>query len=98
MTMRGLYALPPGVDFGAELVRGLLSRMAGRPPEALAAVTIYGNSSHTLRAIEAAFHDAGPCCCRACGDRRDGSECGFPPPAPPLARQLQTGATGRCGR
>ena len=58
--MQGLYALPPGVDFAAEVVRGLLDRMSHLPPEALAGVTIYGNSSHTLRAIEAAFHEAGP--------------------------------------
>ena len=55
----GLYALPPGADFAAELVRGLLARMAERPPEALAGVTIYANSGHTLLAIEAAFRDHG---------------------------------------
>ena len=55
----GLYALPPGADFAAELVRGLLARMAERPPEALAGVTIYANSGHTLRAIEAAFRGHG---------------------------------------
>ncbi|ARJ69552.1 double-strand break repair protein AddB [Paracoccus contaminans] len=54
--MRGLYALPPGVDFAAEVVRGLQARMAPRPPEAMASVTIWCNSGHTLRAIEGAFH------------------------------------------
>ena len=54
--MHGLYALPPGVDFAAEVVRGLQARMAPRPPEAMASVTIWCNSGHTLRAIEAAFH------------------------------------------
>lgn len=89
-AMQGLYALPPGVDFGTEVVRGLLSRMEGRPPEALASVIIYGNSSHTLRAIEAAFHEAGPLLLpRLRLIAEIGSECGFPPPAPPLARQLQ---------
>ena len=57
--MQGLYALPPGVDFAAELVRGLRDRMADRPPEAMAAVTIHCNSGHTLRGIEAAFHRHG---------------------------------------
>ena len=47
-------------DAAGEVVRGLLDRMGHLPPEALAGVTIYGNSSHTLRAIEAAFHEAGP--------------------------------------
>ena len=35
-----LFALPPGVDFPAELVAGLLARMAGQPPEAMARVTL----------------------------------------------------------
>ena len=32
--MRGLYALPPGVDFADAFVRGLLERKADQPPEA----------------------------------------------------------------
>ena len=88
--MQGLYALPPGVDFAGEVVRGLLDRMGHLPPEALAGVTIYGNSSHTLRAIEAAFHEAGPVLLPRLRLLAEiGSECGFPPPAPPLARQLE---------
>ena len=39
MADPALYALPPGVDFPAELVAGLLGRMQGQPPEALARVT-----------------------------------------------------------
>ena len=87
--MQGLYALPPGVDFAAELVRGLRDRMADRPPEAMAAVTIHCNSGHTLRGIEAAFHRHGPLLLprlRLIADL--GSEAGLPPPAAPLARLL----------
>ena len=56
--MRGLYALPPGVDFAGEVVRGLRDRMADRPPEVMASVTIHCNSGQTLRAIEAAKDDS----------------------------------------
>ncbi|RMC37180.1 double-strand break repair protein AddB [Paracoccus siganidrum] len=51
----GLYALPPGVDFAGEFVAGFLERMRGRPPEAVARVTIYANASRTLTAMQAAF-------------------------------------------
>lgn len=88
--MNGLYALPPGVDFAAEVVAGLLDRMRDRPPEAMAAVTIYGNSGHTLRAIEDGFQRAGPLLLpRLRLIAELGSENRFPPPAPPLSRQLQ---------
>ena len=40
-----LYALPPGADFPAELVAGLLEKLAGQPPEALARVTLILNLS-----------------------------------------------------
>ncbi len=53
--MRGLFTLPPGVDFAAETVAGLIARMAGRPPEEMARVTIHANSGRTLAAVRAAF-------------------------------------------
>lgn len=46
-----LYALPPGVDFPAELVAGLLQRMAGQPPEALARVTLILNTQRMRRRV-----------------------------------------------
>lgn len=58
--MRGLYALPPGADFAAGLVEGLLRRFGDRPPEALAQVTLYLNASRTLRAVREAFDATGP--------------------------------------
>lgn len=54
-----LYALPPGVDFGAEVVAGLERRMGDAPPEAWADVTILANTPRMARRIRAAF-DAGP--------------------------------------
>ncbi len=46
-----LFALPPGADFSAELVAGLLDRMAGQPPEALARVTLIVNTQRMRRRV-----------------------------------------------
>jgi ATP-dependent helicase/nuclease subunit B len=46
-----LFALPPGVDFPAELVAGLLHRMQGQPPEALARVTLILNTQRMRRRV-----------------------------------------------
>ena len=59
-AFRGLYALPPGIDFAHEFVAGFLDRMAGQPPEAMARVTIYGNASRTLAELQCAFDLRGP--------------------------------------
>ncbi len=46
-----LFALPPGVDFPAELVAGLLEQMAGKPPEAMARVTLIVNTQRMRRRV-----------------------------------------------
>ena len=51
----GTYGLPPGADFCRGVVEGLVARMAGKPPEALAAVTIYVNAGRTMISLRAAF-------------------------------------------
>lgn len=51
MTEPNLYALPPGVDFPAELVEGLLARMSSQPPEALARVTLIVNTQRMRRRV-----------------------------------------------
>ena len=51
MTEPNLYALPPGVDFPAELVKGLLARMSSQPPEALARVTLIVNTQRMRRRV-----------------------------------------------
>lgn len=57
---RGLYGVPPGVDFAREFVDGFLTRMADHPPEAIARVTIYANAARTLAELRAAFDERGP--------------------------------------
>lgn len=46
-----LFALPPGADFPAELVAGLMDRMVGQPPEALARVTVIVNTQRMRRRV-----------------------------------------------
>lgn len=55
-----LFALPPGVDFPHMLVSGLRARMMGKPPEAMARVTLYLNTARMRDRVRAAFHAAGP--------------------------------------
>lgn len=50
-----LFALPPGADFPAELVRGLRERLAGQPPEAMAKVQLFVNTSRMRRRIIGLF-------------------------------------------
>ncbi|MDP5306966.1 double-strand break repair protein AddB [Paracoccus spongiarum] len=88
----GLFALPPGVDFAAEFVRGLVARMADQPPEAMARITIHANSARTLAALSAAFDRHGPMLLptlRAIPDLGAGTAALGGPLAPPLARRLQ---------
>ncbi|WP_246003793.1 PD-(D/E)XK nuclease family protein [Histidinibacterium lentulum] len=59
MSTPRLFALPPGVDFGAELVRGLDQRTAGLPPEEAARITIYVNTRRMQRHVRA-IQDRGP--------------------------------------
>jgi len=53
----GSFALPPGADFCRGVVAGLMARVAGIPPEALAELTIYVNAGRTLRSLREAFDD-----------------------------------------
>jgi double-strand break repair protein AddB len=46
-----LFALPPGADFPAELVAGLMQQMADQPPEAMARVTLIVNTQRMRRRV-----------------------------------------------
>ncbi len=54
-----LFGLPPGADFPAEVIRGLETRLAGRPPEDWARVEIFVNTARMQRRMMALFA-AGP--------------------------------------
>lgn len=87
----GLYALPPGVHFAREFVRGFMDRMQGQPPEAIARVTIYANASRTLTELKTAFDERGP---MLLPQMRPVTNLDLPqlrgtPLAAPLARRLQ---------
>lgn len=54
-----VFALSPGEDFPTELVRGLKLRLVGSPPEAMAKVTLYVNTSRMRRRIVDLFCQTG---------------------------------------
>jgi ATP-dependent helicase/nuclease subunit B len=54
-----VFALPPGADFPAELVRGLIARLDGALPEQMARVTLYLNTGRMMRSVRAAFDRTG---------------------------------------
>lgn len=54
-----LFALPPGVDFPAELIKGLDARLGGQSPEALARVQLIVNTRRMERRIRE-IYDTGP--------------------------------------
>lgn len=54
-----LFALPPGADFPAELVAGLLTRMEGQQPEAMARVTLILNTQRMRRRVTECLQQGG---------------------------------------
>ncbi|MGB0926903.1 MAG: double-strand break repair protein AddB [Pikeienuella sp.] len=50
-----IFALPPGVDFSAEVARGIAERVPTKAPEAIARVQVVVNTQRTARAIGEAF-------------------------------------------
>ena len=55
-----VFALPPGADFPAQLVAGLIERMADQPPEAMARVTVYLNTARMRRRVIQLFTEQRP--------------------------------------
>ncbi len=54
-----VFFLPPGVDFPLHLVAGLLERMQGQPPEALARMTIFLSTSRMRKRVQQIFAESG---------------------------------------
>ena len=88
-----LFALPPGVDFAAEVAAGLLARLGDAPPETLARVTIHVNTRRMQRRLSDAFA-SGPARLlpriRLITDLAlDPIGADLPAPVPPLRRKLE---------
>ncbi|MFN3935944.1 MAG: PD-(D/E)XK nuclease family protein [Gemmobacter sp.] len=58
--IRGIHGVPPGVDFAQSFVSGLMARLRGREPEAVAAVTVWVNTAAMRRRMAEAFAARGP--------------------------------------
>ncbi|MFW2542812.1 double-strand break repair protein AddB [Primorskyibacter sp. 2E107] len=94
-----LFALPPGVDFARELLTGLHARVDS-PPEALARVELYVNTTRMARRIRD-LYDQGPARLlprlRLVTDLADPlTRADLPQPIPKLRRRLEmTGLVAR---
>lgn len=88
-----LFALPPGVDFPAELIAGIDQRLTGQPPEALAQVQLIVNTRRMARRLRTLW-DAGPPrllprISLVTDIGQDGVLSDLPPPVPALRRRLE---------
>ncbi len=87
-----LFALPPGVDFPAELVAGLRAKLAAAPPEAMADVTLILNTERMRRRVREVLIRGGagflPNLRLITEIGSDMAEIGLPPPVSPLRRRL----------
>lgn len=88
-----VFALPPGADFPRALVAGLLQRLAGQPPEALARVTIHVNTARMQRRIRAILAEGSarllPKVALITDLGRDAALPDVPAAVPPLRRRLE---------
>lgn len=87
-----IFGLPPGVDFPATLVQGILDRHGDGPPENLARMTLFLNSARMLSSVRAAFDAKGARLLpklRLVSDLALTPWPGLGPPAPALRRRLE---------
>lgn len=89
----GLFFLPPGVDFAAQLVLGLQERMQGQPPEGMALVSLFLNSQRMRRRVTEVFTASGqnflPTMSVVSELGSDIALSDLPPPSPVLRQQLE---------
>ncbi len=88
-----VFGLAPGVDFPKELLNGLLQRLAGHPPQAMARIDLIVNTRRMQRRLRELF-DAGPASLLPrihLIDNLDSLATGIslPPPSPALRRRLE---------
>ena len=87
-----VFALPPGVDFPYQLVQGLIHRMKDQPPEAMARVELFLNTTRMRNRVTEAFHATGARLLprlRLITDLADFPGLALPPAVPPLRRRLE---------
>ncbi|MEM9583857.1 MAG: double-strand break repair protein AddB [Pseudomonadota bacterium] len=87
-----LFGMPLGVDFAELLVEGLLARLTTKPPEALAKVEIYVNTTRMQRSVRRLFAARGARLLpqiRLLADIADDPTLDVPPAVDPLARRLE---------
>ena len=88
-----VFAAPPGTDFPMALVRGLQTRNAERPPEALARVQLVLNTRRMARRVRDLFDQGPPCLLPRISlvtDLGEGADLDQVPPAiPSLRRRLE---------
>jgi ATP-dependent helicase/nuclease subunit B len=87
-----IFGLAPGVDFPAALVAGLKARLQGQPPEAMARVTLYLNTTRMTRRVKEIFAAQGASFLpriHLVSDLENAlPAAGLPPAIPPLRRKL----------
>ena len=88
-----VFGLPPGADFPKALVEGLLGRLSGESPDALARVQLIVNTRRMARRIRRLFDEGGPALLpriQLLSDLEEGAGAERPPaPVPPLRRRLE---------
>ena len=88
-----IFALPPGADFPAALVDGLLARYGDSAPEDFARIRLWLNTRRMERRVTALFRDRGPRLLpsiRLVADLgRDLVDPALPPSVPPIRRRLE---------
>ncbi|MHA3978143.1 double-strand break repair protein AddB [Halovulum sp. GXIMD14794] len=87
----GVYGLPPGVDFAAEVLNGLRARTAALPPEDCARIELWVNTERARRRLLSLLedHPVGlPPRIRALSELVDDAP-DLPPVMPPLKRRLE---------
>ncbi|MEI4260733.1 double-strand break repair protein AddB [Roseovarius sp. D0-M9] len=88
-----VYGLPPGVDFPAQLIAGILQRLDGQPPEALGRVHLIVNTRRMARRLQTLLSDGParlmPRVSLVAELGRDWRMADIAPPAPPLRRRLE---------
>ncbi len=91
-----IFGLSPGVDFPAQLVQGLRDRLAKEPPEAMARVQLYVNTSRMRRRIQDLFCSSGagflPQIRLITEIGEQSLMAGIPAAVPPLRRRLELAA------